>query len=231
MNIKLMIGVPTGEYGRRADFYDYWNGLNKPSGSVVMFAHGQSPAKNRNVIAEAALENGCTHVFYIDDDLVFEADALDRLLVHADKDVVSGLYLMRNFPHYPLAFDEVRENENGKCKFMFLTPDKEGLVRVVNCGFGFVLIKTDVFRKLEKPWVRLGEIEKDEWCDDVAFFNRVRKAGFKLYCDLDIRLGHMLNVTLWPRKNGNGWNSMYVTHTGESFEFPQKTSLSPSDGL
>ena len=222
--MKLMIGVPTGEYGRRAEFYDYFNALEKPDGTVIMFSHGQSPAKNRNVIAEAALDHDCTHVLYIDDDMAFEKDALTKLLIHADKDVVSGLYLMRNYPHYPLALDEAYDD--GKCKFMFLTPDKTGLIEVVGCGFGFILIKTDVFRKLEKPWVRLGEIEKDEWCDDVDFSNRVRKVGFKIYCDLDIWLGHMLNITLRPGRDKNGWNSVYVTQTGQMFQFPQIVSPS-----
>jgi hypothetical protein len=217
--MKLMIGVPTGENGRRADFHDHFNGLQKPDDTLIMFTHGQSPAKNRNVIAEAALEHGCSHILYIDDDMVFAQDTLTRLLVHADKDVVSGLYLLRNYPHYPVIFDE--HYRNGECRFMFLTPEKSGLVEIVNCGFGFVLIQTKVFQTLSKPWVRLGEIKQDEWCDDIGFFNRVRQAGFRLYCDLDIQVGHALTLTMWPRKKDGNWNTEYVTHTGESFQFPQ----------
>jgi hypothetical protein len=222
--MKIMIGIPTGEFSRRADFYDYYNALDKPTGSVIMASHGQSPAQNRNLIAEQALIHDCTHVLFIDDDMTFEKDTLNKLLVHADKDVVSALYLLRNYPHYPAAFGE-GPYDDGKCKFMFLTPDKTGLVEVVNLGLGFCLIKTDVFKKLEKPWVRLGEIEKDEWCDDVGFFNRVRAAGFHLYCDLDIRVGHSLNVTLMPGKVGNEWHSTYITASGQTLNFPQITSL------
>ena len=220
--MKLLIGVPTGEYSRRADFYDYLSALEKPSDCFLMSPHGQSPAKNRNIIIEAALTNNCTHVFFLDDDMVFPSDILTRLLKHSHLDVVSALYLMRNYPHYPVLFDEAYDS--GLCKFMFLTPNKTGLVKAVNCGFGCVLIKTDVFKKLEKPWVTLGEIEKDGWCDDVSFFNRVRKAGFEIYCDLDVQVGHMLNLTLWPGKKEGGWNTLYKTVTGETIEFPQFTS-------
>ena len=218
-----MIGVPTGEYGRRADFYDYFNALDKPEGTVIMSSHGQSPAKNRNLIIEQALEHDCTHVLFIDDDMAFEPDALTRILKHADKDVVFGLYLLRNFPHYPVIFDE--KHDDGRCKFMFLKPEMEGVIEVINGGTGFVLIKTDVFRALEKPWIRLGEIVSDEWCDDVGFFNRVKAAGFHLYCDLSIRLGHMMNVTLWPVKKLDGWYSSYVTGTGDTIDFSQRTEL------
>jgi GT2 family glycosyltransferase len=189
-----------------------------------MSSHGQSPAQNRNAIAKAALEHDCTHILFIDDDQAFEKDALTKLLVHSDKDVVSALYLMRNFPHYALAFDELRPN--GYCKHMFLTPDKQGLVEVVNCGFGFVLIKTDVFRALEQPWVRLGELDKDGWCDDIGFFNRVQEAGFKIYCDLSICIGHTINLVMWPRFIGGSWQTVYVTQTGQQFQFPQ--SLAPN---
>ena len=65
--MRIMLGIPTGEYGRRADFYDYFSALDKPNGTVVMFSHGQSPAKNRNLIIEEAIKNDCTHVMFIDD--------------------------------------------------------------------------------------------------------------------------------------------------------------------
>jgi hypothetical protein len=108
---------------------------------------------------------------------------------------------------------------------MFLTPKRKGLVEAVNCGFGFVLMKVEIFKKMPKPWVRLGELVLDEWCDDVGFFNRVRAAGFKIYCDLDIRLGHMINLTLWPGQENGVWTSVYETGTGEKFSFPQITKL------
>lgn len=223
--MKLMIGISTGEYGRRADFYDYYDALDKPTGSVIMKSHGQSPAQNRNAIAKAAIANDCTHVLFLDDDMTFERDALTRLLVHADKDVVSALYLLRTYPHYPAAFD-AGPFGNGECKFMFLTPEVTGLKEVVNVGFGFCLIKTDVFKAMEKPWVRLGEINKDEWCDDVGFFNRVRKAGFRIYCDTDIRCGHFLNMTLMPMKNDQGeWMTSYITTSGQVLQIPQVNSL------
>lgn len=216
--MKLMIGIPTGEFSRRADFYDYYNALEKPEGTLVMVPHGPSPAKNRNLIISKALENNCSHVFFLDDDMAFASDALTKLLIHSGKDVVTGLYLMRTYPHYPVLFDKAYED--GKCRFMLLK-DKTGLIEIVNCGLGFCLIRTEVFKKLSAPWITLGEIEKDEWCDDVSFFNRVRNAGFKLYCDLDIQSGHMNSITIWPDKNGDKWNTLYKTHTGESFQFAQ----------
>ena len=216
---KIMIGLPTMEHIRRAEFVTHFMALHKPVNSLFVSVHGQSPASGRNFIIRQALEQECTHIFFLDDDIIPSIDAIEKLIVH-NKDIVTGLYLMRSFPHYPVVFDEAFDD--GKCKFMYLTADKEGLVEIVNCGLGLVLIKTDVFRKMEEPWITLGEIEKDGWCDDVSFFNRARKAGFKLYCDLSVVGGHQVNPVAWPVKTDKGWTTEYRYPQG-NIAFAQNT--------
>ena len=213
---RVMIGLSTGEMARRADFYDSYNMLDKPEGSILIASHGQSPAQNRNIIIREALRHECTHILFLDDDMVLPPHLLTGLLKH-EVDVVTGLYLSRNYPHFPVTFDKAYES--GKCKWAFLTADKEGLKRIVNCGFGCVLINTNVFRVMEDPWVTLGEIEKDGWCDDVAFFNKVRNLGIPIYCDYDMLVGHSLNVTLVPQRIGGKWQTSYITQTGHTISF------------
>jgi len=216
---KVMICVPTSEMARRADFYDYLNALEKPEGTMMTSAHGASPARNRNIMIKAALEHGATHCMFIDDDMAFKPDLLSRLLTH-DKDIVSGLYLMRNYPHLPVMFDEAFDD--GKCRFNFLRPGMTGLQEVVNIGLGACLIKTDVFRNMAEPWITLGECEKDHWCDDIAFFNRARKAGYKMYVDTEIPCGHFLTAIIWPNRSEDGnWFTTYNTGAPEMFQVPQ----------
>lgn len=208
---KVFLAVPTGEMARRADFYDSYNQLRKPEGTICSFSHGQSPAKNRNIMIDMAIENSCSHILFLDDDMIPEPDLIERLLSH-DKDVVSALYLMRNFPHLPVIFDE--SYKDGQCKFMFLDPSKSGLVPIVNCGLGAVLISTRIFTWLDKPFIRLGEIFQDEWCDDVGFFNRVRASGFEMFCDLGAKVGHSLNVTITPEFKNGYWFTNYKDGNG-----------------
>ena len=157
-NIKVLIAVITDEYARRADFYDYFNLMEKPEGSFVAFNHSRSPARGRNELINAAIEQGCTHILFIDDDMAYKPDALLKLLKH-DKDIVSGLYLSRAYPHTPLAFDIANE-EDGSAFPMYLLPGKTGLHEIVAAGFGFLLVKTSIFEKLEKPYLRLGELNR-----------------------------------------------------------------------
>lgn len=215
---KILVGVPTAEYARRADFYDFYNMLDRPMGTICTFAHGQSPARNRNIMIEQALEHNCTHILFLDDDVAFKPDLLTRLLAH-DKDIVTGLYLMRNYPHQPIIFDYA--DNKGKCRYRYLKDGEKGLVEIINCGLGACLIKTEVFKSMEKPWIRLGELEKDHWCDDIGFFNRVRAAGFKLYCDLDCPVGHFASVTIWPNNVDGVWFTSYDSRGTSQVTFPQ----------
>lgn len=204
---KVLIGVATAEFARRADFYDYFNAFQKPENSICTFAHGQSPARNRNLIIEQALNLGCTHVFFMDDDVILPFDALTRLLTH-DKDIVSGLYLMRNYPHKPIAFDTY--DDAGRCHHLDIQ-NKSGLIEVCATGLGCLLIKTDVFRQLEKPWIRMGELESDTWCDDLGFYKRAREAGYTGWLDTDVCVGHILSAILKPVFANGVWNFSYDT--------------------
>jgi hypothetical protein len=222
---KIMICIPTLEYARRADFYDYLGMIERdiPNTEIGQaFAHGQSPARNRNTMIKAALDNNFTHIFFLDDDCIPRPDVLKKLLVH-NVDIVTGLYLMRSHPHHPIIFDE--SYTDGTCRFSFLTPGRKGLVEIVNTGLGAALIKTDVFRRMsdDLPWIRLGQCEKDHWCDDIDFFNRARdKYGFKLWCDLECPVGHMLSATIFPmRKEDGTWCTAGTFDQRNVFELPQ----------
>lgn len=204
--VKIVIGLPTAEMARRADFYDYFNQIMRPEGTYIVSTHGQSPARGRNIIIEDALNNNATHVFFIDDDVLIPSDALMKLLNH-NKDIVTGLYLMRNFPHRPIIFNKAEAN--GSCHHHFLNGNGNDLIEIVAAGLGCCLIKTEVFKKLEKPWVRLGQLEMDHWCDDIDFFRRARDAGFKSYCDTTIKAGHISTVTLWPHQQDGNWFTAY----------------------
>lgn len=210
---KVLIAVPTAEFARQARFYDHLALLDKPEGTIMSYAHGQSPARNRNMMIAQAQEQNCTHIFFVDDDLVMPTDTLTKLLEH-DLDVVSGLYLMRSVPHQPIAFENVQPD--GRCIHLYLNEDdgttKEGVVPMVASGLGVLLVKMHIFDRLEKPYIRMGELEPDMWCDDLGFFQRLRQSGFtEFYCDLNVRVGHMATSVIWPARSPEGkWGASIV---------------------
>jgi len=217
---KVFIAIPTAEFARQAIFYDYYNMLQKPEGTICAFAHGQSPARNRNVLIEQAIKYDCSHIFFIDDDLAFPPDTLTKLLAH-DLDLVAGYYLMRNYPHKPILFSTALED--GRCRTMFPNDSvKPGLVEMVATGLGCCLMKVELLKKMEAPWVRLGELETDHWCDDIGFFRRVRSTfpDLKMYCDLSITCGHMGVAAIWPVYQDGKWHVCYDTQGPGRVAFP-----------
>src|SRR5262245_10271819 len=122
---KVLIGIPTAEYARRADFYDYLGSLNVPSNCARMSIHGQSPARARNIMIRRALDENFSHVFFLDDDIAFRPDLLMNLLKH-DLDMVTGFMLFRSYPHHPLFFDWA--DKKGNVAYHYLEDKESGLV-------------------------------------------------------------------------------------------------------
>lgn len=218
--LKVYIGVPTAESARSAIFYDYLAFLKKPEGTVGASFHSNSGALNRNFIIDDALAGECTHILFIDDDMAFPANALINLLRY-DKDAISGLYLNKNHPHPPVIFELESINRH------YLQPGESGLIEVGAAGFGFFLVKTKIFASLDRPFVRMGEIQKDKRNEDIDFCNRVRAAGYKVYCDLDTVIGHIGTATFWPNNIDGKWFTGIDTGGAEIFSIAQRTSAKP----
>jgi hypothetical protein len=216
---RVLVGSPTGEFSRRADFYDYLAMLEKPANSFQLLCHDRSPAHSRNLIIDEAKKNDCTHVLFIDDDMAFKSNALLQLLEH-DVPIVSALYLSRAYPHQPLVFD-IADEQTGACLPKYLDGPMQRLEKIVAAGFGFLLVKMSVFDKLIKPYVRLGELDCEQWCDDIGFFNRVRKARIQSYVDTQCRVGHIGSFAVWPDFVNGIWVSNYDTGGKGSIAIPQ----------
>jgi hypothetical protein len=144
-----------------------------------------------------------THLMWIDSDIIFKPQHFQKLLDH-DKDVVSGIYMMGNQIHFATVekWDEEYFKKNGA--FQFWTNEdiknKEGLIEVAYCGFGFVLIKKGVFEKITYPWFRpiFYKIDKayDFCSEDTAICKLIQEAGFKIYVDPKLRVLHEKKTTL-----------------------------------
>lgn len=144
-------------------------------------------------------------IMWIDSDIIFKPEQFDRLLNH-DVDICSGLYFMEGGREF--AAVEKWDTEfflKNNC-FEFLTPDilarknPKGLMEVDYNGFGFMLIKKGVFENIKYPWF-FDEMQKIGNCvdipsEDVSFCKKAKKAGYKIYIDPSIVVGHQKTITL-----------------------------------
>lgn len=220
---KVLIGVSAAETARFTDFWDSFVHVLPPSGVDVdiRVGRGANIAKNRNGLTEIALATGAEWIWYVDDDQVFAPDTLQRLLAH-DVDVVSGLYVARDFPFKAQIFD--REDERGLVAHRLFEPTDRGLVKVVAAGAGSFLVRRKVIETLTPPYWTLGQIEPDNWGDDLDFCRRVRAAWFDIWCDLECGVGHKIQATLWPERTPQGWVTTLVASNMPVAHFPSPRS-------
>jgi len=190
MEPKIYIGIPTMTgFAHNKIFMAMWHwGRNYKL--TVCFLEGAAPVDSaRNILVKRFLETDCTHLLFIDDDIVPPKHALGQML-EADKDVVS-----------PVCFMPSKEGENGiikpasfvrsdsVCGFDYRYSNKLEKVDVVTGGC--FLIKREVFEKIKRPF----SFDYDEdgilvRTEEFTFAAKVRAAGFQLYTDYTLVCRH-----------------------------------------
>jgi len=154
----------------------------------LLVVQGAYIQHNRSILAKLAREQGCTHLMYMDHDVVFPGDTIDKLLAH-EKPVVGATYNMRGVE--PPSTCVVLLDEHGdKTPWEHLPKEP---FRCEALPGGAMLVRMDVFDKIDRPWFAIQEDETGElsMSEDVWFCNRVRAAGMEIWCDPTIPTGHI----------------------------------------
>ena len=132
------------------------------------------------MLAGKALEWGADYLFMVDDDMMAPADLFYRLVKH-DVDIVAPLAFTRNPPHRPVMFSTVEGFDPVTKRQYYVNNQVKNYPRnkLVECdavGFGAVLIKTEVFKKIQKPSV-FRDASDRRGCDIVRQGQEGRVSG------------------------------------------------------
>ena len=179
--------------------------LKKPEGTEIAMASCSLVYDARQDLAKRAINKGFDRVLWLDSDMIFKPDILERLNADIDqgRDFVSGLYFTRKNPVTPCVYDvvEPRKRNNGviypATKSFEEIPDD--IFEVAGCGFGAVIMTTDLIKKSGD----LPFFPREGFGEDLSFCRRAREAGYKLYCDPSVKAGHIgltiVNENQWRR--------------------------------
>lgn len=192
---KILIAVPCMDMVS-ARFASSLATLKKGVGDcIVSFIIGSLVYDSRNRLAEYAVRIDADYILWLDSDMTFPPDVLERMMKVMDEnkdiDILTGLYFRRSTPFTPVAFDVLETDEKGELVFENMDDVPDGIREVAGCGFGCVLMKTDCLFDIAgkegpvwfSPLANVGE--------DCAFCMRARKYGYKIYLDPSIEFGHM----------------------------------------
>lgn len=157
----------------------------------------------RNQMASDALAQGFDELMWIDSDIVFDPDDVEKLRGH-DVPVACGMYPKKACRQFACAFlPDTRQVLFGK---------HGGLIELLYSGFGFILTRRVVYETMQRelrlpvcnqrfkglplvpyflPMI-VGEGEQAWYLsEDFAFCERARQCGFRIMADTTIRLWHV----------------------------------------
>jgi FkbM family methyltransferase len=218
---KLMVAIPV--YGQvPVGFMESLINLHAapPCDMVVRMVAGDSlVSRARNTLTHEFLLSDCTHLLFIDSDLVFSPQHVGRLMEHPEQ-IVAGLY---------------PKKQSGTVQWVInaLTPDDPpvprtaaGLQAVRYAGTGFLRIAREVFEviaardpshyftcdhdasRTEYDFWRVGvhptwaanpdpKAHRRHLSEDWYFCQLAREAGYTVWADGGVILKH-LGTTVWP---------------------------------
>ena len=137
------------------------------------------------------------YMMWIDSDIAFKRTDFFSLL-SMDKDIASGWYTQPggSTPVVEKMNDDYFQ-KHGSYQFIRsqeMTQRKD-IFKADYIGFGWVLIKQGVFESIDYPWFapKMIQIGKDlyEMCsEDVSFCLDAKKAGYNIWVDPKIKVGH-----------------------------------------
>lgn len=186
--IKLAIVIPSGDMVH-ADF-----AMSLTSAVAYLMGSGITPMlinsksslvqKGRWEGVRRSLNAGAEKIMFIDSDMTFPMDGINRL-IHANKKIVCATGRQRF-----QGGEFVARDRDGK---RIDLSHRKGLHEVHSTGLAFALIDAVVFSKVDEPWF-VVDYQDERWIsEDESFFHQAHRQGYKCWvdCDLTKQIGHI----------------------------------------
>ncbi len=225
------VAVVANDLARYSLFSVSLTQLKSPPNTRLDWGLSTDIAAARNMVVKRALDEGSEWVFFMDDDHVFPADALMRLLNH-DVDMACSLYLRRSGGFNPVAASQ--RTEDGLYDSIDLTQlPGTGLLKIHACGGAGMLVKAEVFRAVsdEADWFKHGRVGEWDAAEDYIFCEKVGAAGFDIFLDLEARLGHMTPSAIWPSWVDKEWAVGFSVADGTRLYVPIENAAHAADAV
>ena len=175
---KLCIGIATMGTVKTKTMFSLHKLIKKFPNISMQTWEGCIVHQSRINIVKEVLKSGCTHLLFVDHDMVFEPEAVEKLL-EANKDIVAAPCNLRKLPLTAnVRLLDVKKDELFECEAI---------------GTAFMIIKTFVFKTIPRPWFFYEQDENGDMrvSEDVWFCKKAIEAGYKIWCEPRAVVGHI----------------------------------------
>ena len=143
----------------------------------------------QNYIADYFLKSNHKYLLLMEDDHWGHSRNMLKSLLRADVPICGINYYSRYFPYYSCLMNEIPGREVQQ-RFG-PTPYDSGCHQVDLVGYAMMLIRREVFSKLEKPYFRLNKDGGDDcYATDIDFCDRLKAVGIQPVGCFDYTLNH-----------------------------------------
>lgn len=191
---KLGIAVPCRDQVHSLFTYSLvhliqYNEKNNIRTQLYMLS-GSLIADQRHKLAKMCINDKCTHILWLDSDMMFPAHTADQLLSHS-LPVVACNYSTRSEPRKSVAYKKIGDWEN----WLNSGREKAKLSNVEAVGMGCMLVDTNVYQKMDDPYFEVAyDPELKEWIgEDFYFCKKLAMHEYNIVIDnkLSMSISHL----------------------------------------
>lgn len=193
--MKTLIAIPCMDMVH-TQFMQALIGMRRVGECTVSITVSTLVHNARNLLAKQAVDGGFDRIMWLDSDMVFDTDLMERLSSDLDegREFVTGVYHKRKPPFTATIFKDVGLYV-GNALVMpkaeaFIDYPENDIFEVDACGFGCVMHSVELLKKVGgrfgPPFAMLPGFG-----EDISFCMRLEELGVKMYADSRIKLGHI----------------------------------------
>lgn len=217
------IGIIAGDLARFSAFNVSLCGVmaGVPMDSSMRYARSVDVAGNCNSICRGAVEDKRHDwVWILGDDHAFDQATLLWLLADMycsgeEIDVLVPHVLKRTPPWPPVVYS----HQDDEGWYVAADLPEKGLTKIHAAGSAGMLIRRKVLETLSDPWFRPAP-DADGLNEDLYFCQKVREAGFSLWCNPAVTMGHIAVHTVIPMHKEDGWHIGFEFDDDHTFSIP-----------
>lgn len=189
--MKTIIAVPCMD-SVQTEFFKSFANLKRVGNTCVSVTSCSLIYQARTDLGQIAIQEKSDFVLWLDSDMVFpDTLMVDMMEDMKGRDIVTAVYHMRRPPYQPVLWSKLRKGltaEDTETEIAVEYPQEE-LFEVEGCGFGAVMMRTEVLESVVNRYHALFE-PIPGFGEDLSLCLRARGCGYKIWCDPKLQIGH-----------------------------------------
>ena len=194
---KILIATPCTELGY-TDFWSDYMALHKVGDTRSGRIKNTLIHDARNTIAQKAIDGDYDRILWIDSDMRFNADLLERLNADMDQgmEYVSALTFKRVYPTVPVIYDHLFPLSDAPGTYgvhIYKDYPRDQVFQIAASGMGCVMTSVkllkDVWDNFGPPFAYVANLG-----EDISFCYKVSELGVPMWCDSRVKVGHIGTV-------------------------------------